>query len=239
MLRTGFLAAVVAALPFAALAGDQADREFIGFSPDGGIFAFEEYGVEDGSGFPYSNIYFVETDANKWMTGTPIRVRIEDDDSASLESARAQAREKAQALLDEQQIGPHFFLVASNPVTETSANPHEVRFIPRPMVGNSIEWSVALTEKELPAPDCPEGMGGPFQGFALTLTDPDGNDQTLHEDTRIPASRKCPLNYGISDIITAYPDGGEPLLVVIVNVFSLGFEGPNRRFIAASTRFPG
>jgi predicted secreted protein len=238
MLRIALFALALVVFPLAATAGDQADREIIGFSPDGGTFAFEEYGVQDGSGFPYSNIFLVETDTDQWVEGTPVRIRI-DDESATLQDARAQARAEAQAFLDEHQIGPHFFLIASNPVTEVSADPHEVRFIPRPMVGNSIEWAVALTEKELPAPDCPEGMGGPFQGFKLTLIDPDGSERMLHDDAAIPESRSCPLSYGISDVITAYPDGGEPVLVVIVNVFALGFEGQNRRFLAVTTRFAG
>ena len=46
---------------FSAQAGDFAKREIHGFSVDGGLFAFEEYGVQDGSGFPYSNIYVIDT----------------------------------------------------------------------------------------------------------------------------------------------------------------------------------
>lgn len=239
MLRTGLLAAAIA-IPTAALAGDQADREIIGFSPDGNFFAFEEYGVEDGSGFPYSNIFVVETDIDRWVTGTPIRVRIEDDDNAALEDARAQARAAAQAFLDERQIAPGYNLLASNPMTEVSANPHEVRFVTHPhMAASSPGWTVSISEKELPAPGCPDDLGSPFQGFTIALTDPDGNTNTLHDDTRIPSSRKCPLNYGISDVLSVYPEGTEPVLVILINVFSLGFEGPNRRFIAATTRFPG
>jgi predicted secreted protein len=35
-----------------ALAGDTAELNILGFSADGNVFAFEEYGVQDGSGFP-------------------------------------------------------------------------------------------------------------------------------------------------------------------------------------------
>ncbi|MGE6786024.1 DUF2259 domain-containing protein, partial [Ensifer adhaerens] len=44
------LAAAATASP--ALAGDYAALQPIGFSADGNVFAFEEYGVQDGSGFP-------------------------------------------------------------------------------------------------------------------------------------------------------------------------------------------
>ncbi|MBZ9963064.1 DUF2259 domain-containing protein [Mesorhizobium sp. B292B1B] len=41
----------------AARAGDVAELEILGFTKDGGVFAFEEYGVQDGSGFPCGNRY--------------------------------------------------------------------------------------------------------------------------------------------------------------------------------------
>ncbi|MBN9059609.1 MAG: DUF2259 domain-containing protein, partial [Rhizobiales bacterium] len=53
--------ALAAAAPTAAMAGDFAERSILGFSPDGGRFAFEEFGIQDGSGFPYSNIFVLDT----------------------------------------------------------------------------------------------------------------------------------------------------------------------------------
>ena len=38
-----------------ASAGDTATPQVLGFSADGKVFAFEEYGIQDGSGFPYAN----------------------------------------------------------------------------------------------------------------------------------------------------------------------------------------
>ena len=240
MLRSGLLAAALAVLfPLAALAGDAADREIIGFSPDASLFAFEEYGVEDGSGFPYSNVYVINVDDDSWVDGTPIRVRLEED-GASLGDARQQARAAAQAYIGDNNIEPTFSLLASNPVTELSQNPSELHFVTRPHLAESgQQWTVVLAQKELPAEDCPSTDGEIFQGFTLALVDPDGDEQGLHNDARIPTSRKCPLRYTLSDVISAYPENAAPALVVLVNVFSLGFEGPNRRFIAVTTRFKG
>ena len=47
MRRTAIALLAFAAAATRASAGDFADREIIGFSPDGTSFAFEEYGVED------------------------------------------------------------------------------------------------------------------------------------------------------------------------------------------------
>ena len=51
-----------AAIAFAgpALAGDRAVIDFIGYSADSRYFAFEEFGIQDGSGFPYSSIYIID-----------------------------------------------------------------------------------------------------------------------------------------------------------------------------------
>jgi predicted secreted protein len=54
------LASAIAAASVPALAADTAALSILGFSRDQGVFAFEEYGIQDGSGFPYSNIYAID-----------------------------------------------------------------------------------------------------------------------------------------------------------------------------------
>ncbi|MCB1487238.1 MAG: DUF2259 domain-containing protein, partial [Bauldia sp.] len=82
-------------------------------------------------------------------------------------------------------------------------------------------------------------LGQPFQGFRLTLTDPDGQAHVLSSDQQIPKSRRCPLSYGISEVDVYFPPNGQPVLVVLVNVFSFGFEGYDRRFLAVTGPLPG
>lgn len=213
-------------------AGDFANREILGFSPDGGIFAFEEYGVQDGSGFPYSNIYFVDTARDSWLEGTPFRVRI-DSDSAGEEAAREQARARAQLLLARYEIAPRGSIVASNPVTELSADPHSVTFNPRIVVPPMDEpHTLSLREIALPAePVCRDF--GQTQGFSLELRAP-AFSRSLHEDSRIPSSRHCPLRYSIAEVITYYPRGAPPVLAVLVLMQQVGFEGPDGRFLAVT-----
>jgi predicted secreted protein len=62
-----------------ARAGDAAGREVIGFSPDGRYFAFEQYGVQDGSGFAYSDIMVIDATSDAWVVGTPVRKRADDE----------------------------------------------------------------------------------------------------------------------------------------------------------------
>lgn len=231
------LAAAVLLLPALvspALAADSSEREILGFSADGNYFAFEEYGIQDGSGFPYSNIFIIETATDTWLPGTPIRVRT-DSDTAALADTRFDAREKAQPLLTSYAISAPADLVVSNPLTELSADPHLVRFEPRliyPRMGE--EWTASLEELPFPARNCP--TDSTYNGFRLTLTGPDGQARILNDDRSIPDSRNCPFNYAISDVLTYYPETGEPALVIMISVFSYGFEGPDRRFLAVVTR---
>jgi len=62
-----------------ARAGDFAALQPIGFSSDGNVFAFEEYGVQDGSGFPYSTVYVLDTRNDSFLPGAPVRAVVEDD----------------------------------------------------------------------------------------------------------------------------------------------------------------
>ena len=61
-----------------ARAGDFANLNFIGFSKDGRYLAFEEYGIQDGSGWAYSNFYFVDVAKNVYAAPS-ITIRIEND----------------------------------------------------------------------------------------------------------------------------------------------------------------
>ncbi len=240
-MRTMTLASALGALLMTAAiasAGDYAELNVLGFAPDGETFAFEEYGIQDGSGFPYANIYVIDTATDHWVSGTPIRLQTQND-QATLAATRAEARKKAQSILTSRQIGEPGNRVASNPPSELSADPRHVIFVPRARLpsGGDAAYDLALTEIEMPAGDCPD-MGQPFNGFRLVLTTANGAAHTLSEDTQIPSSRHCPLAYGISDVLTYYPDSGQPFLVVILNMYTVGFEGPDRRFLAVTSTLP-
>jgi predicted secreted protein len=236
MRRTAIALLAFAAAATCASAGDFADREIIGFSPDGSSFAFEEFGVEDGSGFPYSNTYVIDTASDSWIDGTPIRLR-DEDESRLVSDLRIEAREKAVDMLEQENIREPGTIVASNPATETSADPYRVAFRPRLILPPSSGEGMVLqiSEAAMPAENCPP-ESGPYKGFSLVLTGNQGS-AAIHTDKQIPQSRKCPTGYAISDVVTLYPEGGEPVMAVLVSVYSLGFEGPNRRFLAVTTRF--
>jgi predicted secreted protein len=161
-----FMLALIAALP--ARAGDAAYLEILGFSADGGIFAFEQYGVQDGSGFPYAERFYIDVDADSWLPGTPIRVRI-DDETATVEQAREQARSQGQSIISDEELAAHRGDTAGmSPVTEYSADPHRMAVNPRPVfppVDDPLEFRI----EEVPVmmPERCEMLDETIRGFRL------------------------------------------------------------------------
>lgn len=221
-----------------ARAGDAAELNMLGFTADGGVFAFEEYGIQDGSGFPYANRFYIDVATDSFLPGTPIRARL-DDESASLEDARAQARAQGEAIVPEAVLAANRgFTAGFNAITELSADPHRMAVNPRPVVppiDRPVEFRIE--EIALEQPERCEHFG-PVVGYRLIRlgATPGETAQLLHEDGSIPASRNCPLGYRIGAVQTFFPEGGDPVFAVVIAIRSVGFEGPDHRWIAVPGR---
>lgn len=220
-----------------ASAGTISDIEILGFNADASIFAFEEYGIQDGSGFPFSNRFYIDIANDGFVAGTPIRVRI-DDESAPIERARAQARTRGQGIVADDELAKNRgHTVGFNAITELSADPHRMAVNPRPVIppiDEAVEFRIE--EYTLDAAGC-ENLG-PTMGYRLLRIDltPGGAVGLLHEDSRIPSSRGCPLGYRIGAVQILHPDGDAPSFAVLIAVRSFGFEGPDYRWIAVAGR---
>lgn len=239
--QTLLSAAITVAAPVApALAGDAAQLEILGFSKDGGTFAFEEYGVQDGSGFPYANRYYIDTATDTFLKGTPVRVRL-DDENASVADARKQARAKGEAIARQAELDANFgFTAGLNPVTELSADPYRMVVNPRP-VFPPIDAPLEFRLEEIALNNLP-GMEtcnsqGEINGFRLTKIDASNGGETkiLHEDKTIPQSRNCPNGYRIGGVQTFSKDTLSTY-AVLISVRQFGFEGPDHRWIAVTGR---
>ncbi|TJU93732.1 MAG: DUF2259 domain-containing protein [Mesorhizobium sp.] len=223
--------------PILARAGDVAELEILGFTKDGGVFAFEEYGVQDGSGFPYANRYYIDTNDDSFLKGTPIRVRL-DDETATIEAARLQARQKGEAIISQAELSANRGITAGfNSVTELSADPHRMVVNPRPIfspVDQPLEFRLDVLGM-----NNTEGCEsqGEINGFRLLRVEArdGGTTKLLHEDKSIPKSRGCPNGYSIGAVQTFSMDSLSAYAVVIA-VRQYGFEGPDYRWIAVTGR---
>lgn len=215
-----------------ASAGDTASLNVLGYSPDGKVFAFEEYGVYDGSGFPYSSIYFIDTVEDKFLPGTPIRVSV--DEEGPVGKVRETARDKAAALTAKYQLADNpGVIVAYNMTSEIDTDPYKVRFysfVSAPP--HDYTNTLVLTEKDFPiSPDC-AGFADSYRGFTLTLTEYQGQptNTVLHDDTNVPKSRSCANTYRIGAVVSS--EIREVTMMAMILVGSYGFEGNDRRWIA-------
>lgn len=238
--RAAIALATCLAATASASAGDFSTFQSLGFSPDGKVYAFEEFGIQDGSGFPYSNVYFIDTEKDSYLSGTPIRVRI-DSEEADIAKARADSRDKAKALIDQHKVLSNTgVLAAFNPMGEVGADRKRIEYLQHavePTPGGS--FALALEEVPLDLTDnCRDITPDGGKGFRLKLVKRDGEaaDVLLHEDKRVPESRRCPLSYQVSGAMTFNPIGADPVHVALVLVRSFGFEGADGRWIAVPFR---
>lgn len=226
---------LLAAAPVAA--ADAAKRDVIGFSPDGSYFAFEEYGVQDGSGFPYSNVYVIDNRIDEWVSGSPFRSLIQGN-WARLDQARSQARTAASSLIVQLGIGRQGKVLLSDPAEKPEAAARFLAFtLPDDARAQGLGTvRLRITEHQLARSGC--SFGNQLRGFVLQLEDAQGAPiRILHEDKEIPPSRGCPKAYGLSDVIVYPREGRGPVLMVIVSVYRFGFEGVDRRFIGIAAAF--
>lgn len=217
-----------------AVAGDRALIDFIGFSEDGQYFAFEEFGVQDGSGFPYSNIYVLDVSADKWVPNTPVRVRL-DDEGASQEEARSEAADEAAGVLTELGITTPADIIAMNADGELGDGSF-LSFGQPGYFPNNVQgaWTLALNTfpAELPQ-DCEGYIGEKANGIILTLSGGEQPAQEIYRDeTTLPEFRGCPTVYRIHAIVAPPYTAPPAAHVAIIATYPFGFEGPDRRFIA-------
>lgn len=234
----GASAILVLAMAGAAVAGDRALADFIGFSESGRYFAFEEFGIQDGSGFAYSTIYVIDLAEDAWVAGSPYHFRTEDD-TVTLSDARREAAEMAAAKIAQLKINQPADVIALNGDGEVSDGLTLEFALPGYFPGETFDpYTLTLEVFDAETPeDCSQFTGEPGKGYALTLTDKSG-DHELHRDSgMLPKSRGCITTYRLFAVVTPQYAQPERNGVAIISTYPVGFEGPDRRFLAVPTSY--
>ncbi len=217
-----------------AAAGSAAAFNPLGFSEDGRYFAFEEFGVQDGSGFPFAGIYVIDLSEDRWASA-PVRVTLEDD-AAPAGSARAQALAEAAPALEARQLTAPAFAVALHGDGEPVGDGDSLTF-GRPGYGldgpqDLATLSLVTTLPSYVGPCVTEYGLDPPVGYRLVLSTA-GGETVLHDDKTVPASRGCTVAYRLYGVFAPAGWGWNgSTAVVVLSVFTHGFEGPDRRFVA-------
>jgi predicted secreted protein len=245
LLAAACLCVLLNCLP--ALAGDNADRGLALFSPDGRYFAFEQYGIQDGSGFPFSDIYVIDLERDEWVKDTPIRELIESEE-ATLSIARSSAASKASAIFTTLKLTEPAELIAANAATEAVDDRRKVSFAPwfqsqgwdDKIHGTPVHGRYTLTVSLLPFSIAEACWGGEAKqwGFALMIRDNDtGGEKEVYRDKSIPSSRFCPMGYDIGEIVV-HRTRERDQFVALIAMYTPGFEGLNRRLLAVPFKLP-
>lgn len=230
-----------------AFAGDAAKLTHIGFSANGQNYAFMESGVHDGMGNAYARIRFVELASNKFAAPAVERIQTEDEmeiPGMDLASVEAEALKKSEETLKKLEISSAVKgeVVLSRKLTDLAARKlTDFSFSIYPIIGGlgSPTYKLKLTQsKATPAAGSYCMDPALAKKIKLELT----NNQTkkttvLQADSSLPASRGCAHNYEIEDVVVIQPDqmsDAAAKVVVLVRIFTVGFEGEDVRYMAVS-----
>ncbi|CAN7407233.1 DUF2259 domain-containing protein [Rhizobium leguminosarum] len=216
----GMLAVAFAGLPGLSLAGDIANIQPIGFSADGKVFGFQEFGIRQS--VPYSNTYFVDTDSGQYLEGTPFRTELADKD-ANLSKARRQNLTAARSQMDKYDLLTNPGLIAAfNPPTELGSPSKTIRYTTLATDGPpKAPYTLSLGEMPVPTPKDCAAVDKRVIGFSLQMIEKEGapNRQAARQATAVPAERTCSVEYRIGGAVVYQPEGGNQVHIALVLAF--------------------
>ncbi len=220
----------------AARAGDTALMVPIGYSENLRYFAFEEFGIQDGSGFAYSSVYMIDLGEDRWVVGTPIRV-IADTENESLAAIRAEALAAANARLADLGVNVPAQELASNGDGVPDNDGKSLTFaLPVPGMPGRLDGHYELSLDQYPAQSgapCRDWFGREAVGFSLKLADY-APSREIHRDGMLPRSRGCPADYRIHSVYVPFDAQNIASSVALISIYAHGYEGYDRRFIAVA-----
>lgn len=207
---------------------DVAKLDIRGFSPDGALFAFEEFGEEPQSAVAYATVYVVDTLRNEWATA-PVRVRLNAAEGG-LPAARERVARLAEPFLRDARIGlPGDLLIDDEAMRAEDAVRNVAAMLPG--IGPA---EVRLVERA--ASNAAHCAGGAAKAFDLSIYVV-SQRFALQGTTALPRSRGCPAHYGISRVMTLTTPQRR-VMVTLVSVYGAAADGAQRRFIAVTGVLP-
>jgi hypothetical protein len=113
-----------------AVSADISQHRLLGFSKDGNIFVFEEFGIRDGNGNKFATITSFDLKDPKSLLNTSVSVEIDEDSDQDLGDAIIRVHKKIQTFFNNHQIENLIpgQVLASKPVTQNDKNPYEISF---------------------------------------------------------------------------------------------------------------
>lgn len=199
-----------------ARAGDSANFDFIGFSKNGQYLAFRQYGISDGSGYSYANLYIVGVAKNTLNSGLSFAP---DIDNVSVAQVRIGVLAKASASLK------RYGIVNGNQGRFAAGGSGGTSMLEFNALGRDYTLEIETRDGDKKI----ECVTGAPRLLKITLFGL--KPRILQNDTKLPASRRCAFSYAIHSVFV-YGSS----LAVFIAVSTDGFESPDLRFMAVTAK---
>ena len=234
MLRIILFAFLTLAGMNSALAADRALVNLLGYSADGRYFAFEEYGVHDGSGAPYAAVTIIDLTADQKDRLAYFDEKGGEDDL--LPPIRAKAMAKAAAKLKALKVTEPAQYVSMVGDGVAGADGFNLRFgAPGSGPIGEVFGDQLLKLEVLDTSDktgCFEPDDNQAKGLALSVVTTDDQRQVFSDSVDAPpAWRLCPLDYRLYAVVLPY-NGDITQAVALISLYTAGWEGMDRSFLA-------
>ena len=203
-------------------AGDIADFITIGWCSDYSYYAFAQYGEQDGSGFPYAELYIADVEKNVFVPGGVIREIWEDEDDpeASGLNVLISLMDKSDSLrkvlgIDPRNLGKIVFQSSQAP-TDTAK-----------WIGpNGEKFEAVCSQRQL----------GSLQDFNVKAAFDlkiRVNGTVVRRVGDPHRMRPGVIRYAIDRVLA---DPENQAIVVVMSKEELGFEGPSVRYMVETFR---
>lgn len=205
-----------------AYAGDKAEFITVGWSYDYAYYAFAQYGEQDGSGFPYAELYIVDVEKNMFVSGGVIKETWEDEDDpeASGLNVLITMMDKTDSLRKALGIDTRILGKVTFQLSQTSTDTAK-------WVGpNGDEFEAVCSQRQI-------GSLQEFDvkaAFDLKICVNGTVVRRVGDPNRM---RQGVIRYAI-DRVLCDPEGQS--IVVVMRKEELGFEGPSMRYMVETFR---
>jgi len=245
------------------LSYELAQFNLIGFSADGRYLAWEEYGIQDGSGFPYCRVRIVDVVTNAVIeeesavfelsvpdieTGQDIRNFFDEylDDRENEyryweERVKGLVRPLIADRLESLGIlsGNLGSLVVHHPLTDRTNFSSSIQFVSGwigPWYKASPQFELVIDQQEIPLDS---GVTSDFSFLdvflSIRIVDLDsGQSRTLLDEVGSGERTESAFTYGILSIYIYHDD----YIAVVLYKYQNGFEGPDVRFRVVTGELP-
>lgn len=216
-----------------ALAGDSATFAPIGYSADHRYFAYEEFSIGDEGQPPHATIGLVDLTTGRHVPGSAWRVFADEAGEKTLTDLRLEATDMAAQALSTAAIeDPAHYLALIGDGTRNDGR--SLTFaLPQGADPDALGPDMTLDVVDLPAlikDRCSSDYGGHAVGFALILRTGE-ESRYLHTQYAEDGKEDCVRRFRLYGVLQPYNGGDMSSLVAVVSVYTVGFEGYDRRFL--------